>query len=227
MMETEVTQGQHQRLMGYNPSHFSNCGANCPVEQVTWHEACAFANALSRKQGLEECYTCNGSGKKVTCEVTSQYMGSAYYNCKGWRLPTEAEWEYAYRGGSSTAFYNGGIRYTDCKIDPNLDKIGWYCGNSGSKTHSVGGKKANAWGLHDMAGNVYEWVHDWFQDSYKDLPSLDPVGSSKGSARVTRGGNCAELARYCRAASRRMYSPNDRFGGLGFRLLKTYPPSNR
>jgi formylglycine-generating enzyme required for sulfatase activity len=221
MMETEVTQGQFQSLMGYNPSYFSKCSTNCPVEQVNWHEGCAFANALSRKQGLEECYTCNGSGKDVTCEVKSQYSGSAYYNCKGWRLPTEAEWEYAYRTGSSTAFYNGGITNTGCERDPNLDKIGWYCGNAGGKTHPVGRKQANAWGLHDMAGNVWEWVYDWFQDSYKDLPMVDSVGPSTGSNRVFRGGSYLYSSRYCRAAYRGRYSPNDRAGGLGLRFLRS------
>jgi formylglycine-generating enzyme required for sulfatase activity len=221
MMETEVTQGQYQSVMGYNPSGFSKCGSNCPVDGVNWHEGCAFANALSRKQGLDECYTCSGNRAGVTCEVKSQYRGGAYYNCKGWRLPTEAEWEYAYRSGSSTAFYNGGITNMGfyCKKDPNLDKIGWYCGNSGYKTHPVGGKQANAWGLHDMAGNVYEWVHDWFQDSYRNLPDVDPVGPNTGSDRVFRGGSYGVYAQICRAAHRGGSSP-DRSGSLGLRFLR-------
>jgi formylglycine-generating enzyme required for sulfatase activity len=220
MMETEVTQRQFQNVMEYNPSHFSSCGANCPVENVNWHEGCAFANALSKKQGLEECYDCKGSRRNVRCEVKSQYSGSAYYNCKGWRLPTEAEWEYAYRGGSSTAFYSGGITNTGCERDPNLDKIGWHCGNSGNKTHPVGGKQANAWGLHDMAGNVREWVHDWYQGSYSNLPLVDPVGPSTGSDRVTRGGCFDFFAQNCRAAYRGRNSPDDRYRRLGFRFLR-------
>jgi formylglycine-generating enzyme required for sulfatase activity len=237
MMETEVTQGQYQRLMGYNPSRFSSCGSNCPVEEVNWYEACEFANALSRKQGLEECYICSGSGRRATCEVKSQYRGSAYYNCKGWRLPTEAEWEYVYRAGSSTAFYNGTITKTGCELDPNLDKIGWYCNNSGVKysgcyncsflggpkctgTSPIGGKQANAWGLHDMAGNVWEWVHDWYQDSYNDLTEKDPVNDKTGSDRVLRGGSFFHTAREIRAAYRFKYRPSNHNYDIGFRLLR-------
>jgi formylglycine-generating enzyme required for sulfatase activity len=166
----EVTQGEFQALMGYNPSYFSSCGANCPVENVSWHEAVAYMNALSKSRGLETCFDCTGSGSSVNCAVKSQYSGQNYYNCKGYRLSTEAEWEFAYRAGTSTAFYNGDITKTGCDVDPNLDKIGWYCGNAGDKTHPVGGKQANAWGLHDMAGNVWEWVYDWYQDSYNKEP---------------------------------------------------------
>jgi formylglycine-generating enzyme required for sulfatase activity len=234
----EVTQGEYQALMGYNPSHFKNCGTNCPVENVTWHEALSYMNALSRNRGLEECFDCTGSGSSVSCNVKVQYSGQSYYNCKGYRLPTEAEWEYSYRAGTSTAFYNGAITQTSCSpLDPNLDKIGWYCGNStvtyagcedlsgsgGPKcagTHPVGGKQANAWGLHDMAGNVWEWVYDWYQDSYNNLPATDPVGPSTGSFRVRRGGSFVDYAQVCRAAFRYGFTPGYRDGGLGFRFLR-------
>jgi formylglycine-generating enzyme required for sulfatase activity len=217
----EVTQGEFQSLMGYNPSHFSSCGADCPVEAVSWHEVVAYMNALSKSRGLEECFDCTGSGSSVNCIVKSQYSGQNYYNCKGYRLPTEAEWEYAYRSGTSTAFYNGDITKTGCVLDPNLDKIGWYCGNAGDKTHQVGGKQANAWGLHDMVGNVYEWVYDWYQDSYRNLPDVDPVGPSTGSHRVRRGGCYENDAPFCRAAYRFRITRDDRFRGLGFRFLRS------
>jgi formylglycine-generating enzyme required for sulfatase activity len=220
IMRTEMTQGQFQSLMGYNPSHFNNCGANCPVENVNWHEACASANALSRKHGLTECYACRGSGRDVICEVKSEFSDN-YQSCPGWRLPTEAEWEYAARAGSSTAFYNGAITKTECELDPNLNKIGWYCGNSGRKTHPVGGKQANAWGLYDMSGNVYEWVHDWYQDSYRNLPTVDPVGPNTGSDRVFRGGSYDYFALSCRAAIRYRYTPTYRYGNLGLRFLRS------
>jgi formylglycine-generating enzyme required for sulfatase activity len=209
--------------MGYNPSYFSNCGVNCPVENVNWHEAVAYMNALSKSRSLEECFDCTGSGISVSCKEKSQYSGQNYYNCKGYRVPTEAEWEYAYRAGTNTAFYNGDITKPDstCDLDPNLDKIGWYCGNSGDKTQPVGGKQANAWGLHDMAGNVYEWVYDWYQDSYNNLPSVDPVGPNTGSDRVFRGGSYGSGARYCRAASRTGGAPDVRNGDLGFRFLRS------
>jgi formylglycine-generating enzyme required for sulfatase activity len=225
MLRYEVTQGQFRRLMGYNPSHFSSCGANCPVEQVNWHEACAYANALSRSRGMEECYDCKGSGRGVRCDAKAQYRGSNYYNCSGYRLPTEAEWEYAARAGTSTAFYSGGITHTgfDCGRDANLDKIGWYCGNSGNKTHPVGRKQANAWGLYDMAGNVWEWVYDRYQDSYSGLPNVDPVGPNSGSYRVYRGGSYAYYALYCRAASRIRFrvTPGYRYWYLGLRFLRS------
>jgi formylglycine-generating enzyme required for sulfatase activity len=234
----EVTQGEFESLMGYNPSNFKSCGANCPVESVSWHEAVAYLNALSKSRGLEECFDCTGSGSSVICTVKSQYSGQNYYNCKGYRLPTEAEWEFAYRAGTSTAFYNGDITKTDCGLDPNLDKIGWYCGNStvtyagcrdlsgygGPKcagTHPAGGKQANAWGLHDMAGNVWEWVYDWYQDSYNNLPATDPVGPSTGSYRVDRGGCFGSYAQYCRAADRNRDSPPGRFSYVGFRFLRS------
>jgi formylglycine-generating enzyme required for sulfatase activity len=217
----EVTQGEFEALMGYNPSYFSSCGANCPVEAVSWHEAVAYMNALSKSRGLEECFDCTGSGTSVNCTVKSQYSGQNYYNCKGYRLPTEAEWEYAYRAGTNTAFYNGDITETSCGRDPNLDKIGWYCGNAGGKTHPVGGKQANAWGLHDMAGNVWEWVYDWYQDSYNNLPSIDPVGPNTGSYRVVRGGSFGGYARYCRAAFRSWGTPGFRIRDLGFRFLRS------
>jgi formylglycine-generating enzyme required for sulfatase activity len=234
----EVTQGEFKSLMGYNPSYFSNCGANCPVENVSWHEALAYMNALSKSRSLEECFDCTGSGSSVSCKEKSQYSGQNYYNCKGYRVPTEAEWEYAYRGGTSTAFYNGDITETGCAVDPKLDKIGWYCGNStvtysgcvdlsgygGSKcagTHPVGGKQANAWGLHDMAGNVWEWVYDWYQDSYNNLSATDPAGPSTGSDRVDRGGSCVYVAQFCRAAYRSGVTPDSRNRDLGFRFLRS------
>jgi formylglycine-generating enzyme required for sulfatase activity len=240
----EVTQGEFKSLMGYNPSHFKNCGTNCPVENVTWHEALSYMNALSRNRGLEECFDCTGSGSSVSCNVKVQYSGQSYYNCKGYRLPTEAEWEYSYRAGTSTAFYNGAITQISCSpLDPNLDKIGWYCGNStvtyagcedrsssgGPKcagTHPVGGKQANAWGLHDMAGNVWEWVYDWYQDSYRDLTGKDPVNDRTGSGRVYRGGSWGNNARGVRAADRSGGSPAYLYNFVGFRLLRGDLSSN-
>jgi formylglycine-generating enzyme required for sulfatase activity len=227
MMETEVTQRLFQNLMRYNPSFFSKCGLNCPVEQVNWHEACALANVLSRKQGVDECYICKGSREKVTCEVKSQYRGSAYYNCNGWRLPTEAEWEYAYRAGSRTELYNGRITEMYCKIDVNLDKIGWYCGNANRRTHPVRGKQANDWGLYDMAGNVSEWMYDWYEYDYKKLPERDPVGPNKGDAYIVRGGSYIHHARFSRAAYRSRYSPSYRSKYLGVRFLKGLTDNNR
>jgi formylglycine-generating enzyme required for sulfatase activity len=221
----EVTQEEFQALMGYNPSHFTDCGLNCPVENVTWHEAVAFMNGLSVSQGLEECFDCTNSDSSINCEVKPQYSGQNYYNCKGYRLPTEAEWEYAYRSGTTAAFYNGDITQMGCNpLDPNLDKIGWYCGNAGGKIHPAGDKQANAWDLYDMAGNVGEWVYDWYAPYPSTSPVVDPVGvSNTGSNRVSRGGLWRYGSQSYRAAYRYSDSPNVSNRDLGFRFLRSLP----
>ncbi len=213
MQTTEVTQGQWKAVMGSNPSYFSSCGDNCPVEQVSWDDVQGFIAALNRR----------GEGT--------------------YRLPTEAEWEYAARAGSSTAFANGGITAVDysCGYDPNLDAMGWYCGNSGvtysgcydasswggpscAGTHPVAKKQANGWGLYDMHGNVWEWVQDWY-DTYSTGSVTDPAGSNSGSYRVERGGGWYSNARNCRSAKRSRYVPDYRNGLLGLRLL--LPPGQQ
>jgi len=218
---TEVTQGQFQSLMSYNPSSFTSCGVNCPVEQVNWHEAVAYCNALSQKAGLKSCYTCTGSGKSITCQEKSEYSGQDIYTCPGYRLPTEAEWEYAYRAGTSTAFYIGGI--TNCSsADTNADKIGWNKFNSNSKTHLVGQKPPNAFSLYDMAGNVWEWCHDPGLSAYGSSAVTDPVGS--GSSRVIRGGSWHHEPDFMRAAYRNSGTPSYLINVTGFRCARTLPP---
>ena len=221
IMTTEVTQGQFQQVMGYSPSYFSSCGSTCPVEGVSWNEAAAYANAMSAKAGKAKCYACTGSGKSVTCAEATAYAGKGIYACKGYRLPTEAEWEYAYRAGTSTAFYNGGITSCSGGADPNLAKIGWYFYNSSNRTHPVGQKTANAWGLSDMAGNVWEWCHDRAPSSYGSSAVTDPWGSSSGSDRVLRGGSWNDFPSYMRAANRFNYAPAYRGYGFGFRCART------
>jgi len=190
MQTTEVTQGQWQAVMGENPSYFDNCGENCPVENVSWNDAQDFIDELNT-------------------------MGEGIY-----RLPTEAEWEYAARAGSTTAFANGQITETECGHDPNLDAMGWYCGNSEDKTHPVAQKQANAWGLYDMHGNVWEWCQDW-NESYPPGPVTDPVGPSSGTFHVIRGGSWHHYASYCRSDYRSFMSyPGSRFYFNGFRLVR-------
>ena len=204
MMKNEITQGEFQALMGYNPSHFSSCGSTCPVEEVNWHEVAAYANALSKKEGLSECFKCSGSGTSVSCSAVSH---SGYVACKGWRLPTEAEWEYAARAGTTGARYG------------NLDDIAWSVKLFGNKTHPVGGKQANAWGLYDMLGNVWEWTYDWYGD-YSSSAVVDPVGTSSGSWRVYRGGGWVGIGAWAaRSAARNWGSPGRRGRSLGARLV--------
>ena len=178
----EVTQELWQAVMGTNPSKFSGCG-RCPVENVSWEDVQDFIGRLNTRLG------------------TSRY-----------RLPTEAEWEYAARAGTSEDRYG------------NLRAIAWYWGNSrrGKSwgTHPVGLKAANAWGLHDMLGNVHEWVQDWY-GRYPGGPVTDPTGLASGSYRVNRGGSWISDTKYCRASNRGIDSPGHRRGSLGFRLLKT------
>ncbi len=223
MDSTEVTQKNFTDLMGYNPSNFSNCGDNCPVEQVSWHEAIAYANERSKAESLEECFDCTGTAPDFECTIKTNFTKPQ--DCKGYRLPTESEWEYAARAGSDTAFYNGDITETDCEMDANLDAIGWYCGNSGNTTNPVGGKLSNSFGLFNMSGNVWEWNWDWYGSTYptgtEASPDVDPTGPENGSLRVTRGGSWLDYAQYCRSADRDGSPPSIRVSNLGFRLTRT------
>ena len=175
MQTTEVTQGQWKKVMGNNPSGIEyHCGDDCPVDQISWDDAQSFIKKLNE------------------LEKTDKY-----------RLPTEAEWEYACRAGSTTAFYNGHITKPN-GVDPNLDKIGWYDKNESDTMMSpVAQKTANAWGLYDMSGNAQEWCQDWL-DPYPSGPVIDPKGPSSSSvgSRVLRGGGYPFPAGYARSAAR-------------------------
>ncbi len=193
MQKTEVTQGQWEAVMGSNPSRFSSCGSDCPVENVSWYRVQDFISALNAIEG------------------TDRYA-----------LPTEAQWEYAARAGTNTSFANGDITQYDnmwvCNYDAKLDAIGWYCYNSNRRTHQVSQKIPNAWGLYDMHGNVWEWVAD-FYGNYPSSAVIDPMGPSSGTFRVIRGGSFANFARRCRSAYRIGESPDFRESNIGFRLV--------
>jgi formylglycine-generating enzyme required for sulfatase activity len=198
----EVTQGLYTLVMGANPSHFSACGPECPVESLNWTEAVQFANALSRRHGLEECYVINGD------QVTWPKGPS----CLGWRLPTEAEWEVAAAGGLDTLYAGG----------DQLGAVGWYGHNSGGTTHPVGQNAPNGYGLYDMSGNVWEWVWDWYaSDAYAKGAATDPAGPASGSNRVARGGSWFLDPQYARVAFRSNGAPGFRSSNLGVRLLRT------
>ena len=182
MGKTEVTQSQWRAIMGSNPSLFSSCGDDCPVEQVSWEDAKQFVSRLSAKTG------------------------------KTYRLPSEAEWEYACRAGGWHE-YCGSNR---------VDDVGWHDGNSGRRTNSVGGKQANAWGLHDMSGNVWEWTEDCWNQNYSNAPTDGSVWTSGAcSRRVVRGGSWCFNARILRSALRFRYTTADRDFNFGFRVART------
>jgi formylglycine-generating enzyme required for sulfatase activity len=201
---TEVTQGQYTALMGTNPSHFSSCGRTCPVEEVSWFEALKYANALSKKEGLPPCYAL--SGKRVTVKARA---GNPL-NCTGYRLPTEAEWEYAARAGTTGARYG------------KLDAVAWYWDNAGRKTHPVAKKQPNAWGLYDMLGNVNEWTSNRY-GNYSASSATNPIGARKGTYRVFRGGGWSNYAHSTRAADRSGLNPSSPDLSTGFRLFRSAP----
>jgi len=183
---------------------------NDPVIEVSWYGAVAFCDWLSMRFGFERAYDHNS----WLCN------GGDPYSARGFRLPTEAEWEYACRAGSTTAFSNGPITDTGCS-DPVLDEIGWYCGNS-TGVEAVRLKIPNAWGLYDMHGNLNEWCNDRYDENYYSNPESghDPVGPPSGS-QVIRGGHWSTGGGECRSANRNRTWPDNHYSSLGFRPVRT------
>ena len=187
MQAKEVTQGQWRGVMGSNPSGFKDCGDECPVEIVSWNDVQSFIQKLNEMEGTD-----------------------------AYRLPTEAEWEYACRAGATTAFSFG----DDVS---KLDEHAWYGDNSEDQTHPVEEKKPNAWGLYDMHGNVWEWVEDDWHEAYDGAPADGSawVDKKRGAYRVIRGGGWYFDARSCRSAHRSGLRPGVSHDGLGFRLSRS------
>ncbi len=164
-------------------------GPQLPASEVSWNECLRFIDRLNRLSGL--CY----------------------------RLPTEAEWEYACRAGSVTAFCNGHIESLHCGRDEYLDQVGWYCGNSERRLHRVGTKVPNEWGLYDMHGNLWEWCQDWYAP-YPEGDQADPGGPRSGAVKVVRGGSWFSVAKNCRSAKRFFWTPSSGSDMIGFRLAR-------
>ena len=180
MGKYEVTQAQYEAVMGTNPSKWK--GADLPVEMVSWNDAMVFCAKLTEIE-------------KAAGRLPQGYE---------YTLPTEAQWEYACRAGTTTAL-NNGKNLSDEWECPEMDEVGWYYDNSGKKTHPVGQKLPNAWGLYDMHGNVWEWCLDWY-------PGYE------GSNRMVRGGSWCNYAKGCRSANRNSNNPSSSHGSLGFRV---------
>jgi uncharacterized repeat protein (TIGR02543 family) len=217
-----VTQEQYQAVMGTNPSYYTNNPAdgevqgNRPVENVSWYDAIEFCNALSIKEGLSPYYSIDKVNKDPNnINYDDEYKWTVTRNstANGYRLPTEAQWEYAAKGGNSTP---GNYTYAGSNT---ADDVAWHSDNSDGKTHEVGKKAANGLGLYDMNGNVYEWCWDWWF-SYSGEAQTDPVGAVSGSSREIRGGSCINSEVHCRSVFRHDYSPYARHLALGFRLVR-------
>jgi formylglycine-generating enzyme required for sulfatase activity len=211
MSKYEVTQGEYQAVMGTNPSRFK--GDNLPVEEVSWYDAIEYCNALSQREGLTPAYTIDKSQRDPN--NTSDYDDLQWRvtwnrSADGYRLPTEAEWEYACRGGTTTAYYTG----------DTISISQANCNNYYKGTTAVGSFAPNPWGLYDMHGNVWEWCWDWY-GNYSGDSQTNPGGPTTGAVRVFRGGGWSNSGQALRSANR-FYSfyPSFRHLDLGFRLVR-------
>jgi formylglycine-generating enzyme len=241
---TEVTQAEWEALGFHNPTgdikrdYVVSCmEGDCPVSNVSWYEALAYANARSTKEGLPECYElkeCTGEpGRAMECQ-SEKLLTATTYECKGYRLPNVAEWQYAARAGTTTPFYGGPLSpkaIADCYDEPSLNDIAWYCHNSmvtvaGRATNGVmpvGKKRPNGFGLHDMLGNAAEWMFDHARGRGFDGESVDPgkVRREQAYGSSVRGGSSVGVPVWLRVTNHHEGSKNSHDVGLGFRVART------
>jgi len=229
MKRTEVTRGEWVDLLGEepppSPTPFDECDETCPVDGASWNEAVTWCNALSRREGLAECYDLSGcyvnQRGQFVCPDVPWPEGM---DCLGFRLPTEAEWEYAARAGTDTAYYTGeSSESSHCDPDPALDRAAWYCGNvERGRSQPAGQKEPNPWGLYDVLGNVQEWVWDSLGEVFVPPPQVDPVVPLDGAG-ILKGGCVWSSPRMCRAGMRMATAREIHGDPNGLRPVRTLP----
>jgi len=220
----EVTQQEWINLMNDNPSLMNKWGTSNPVDYINWMSAIIFCNAAtisSSTLGVTQCVYYKDAAMTLPFTL-ADYDGNGFtpkapvyinINKKGYRLPTEAEWEYTARGGAS----GQATKYSGSNV---LDAVGYYASNSEHRSFPVGLKSPNELGIYDMSGNVFEMTNDWY-GSYSDMPVTDPIGAEEGTHRCVRGGAYDFAPRMCRVSSRYLILPDDRDSYLGFRVAQT------
>ena len=229
MGKYEVTQAEYEEYCNYGedkPSSSDGDGDNYPAYYVSWYDALVYCNKRSIAEELTPCYSINDLTNPedwgdVPTSINSTWNSvECNWNANGYRLPTEAEWEYAARAGDNTV---DSLTYSGTSDVNKLGDYAWYGSDSKYTTHEVGTKLPNAFGLYDMSGNVWEWCWNWYTDSYDTTTEgeSDPTGSSAGSYRVRRGGGWNGISDLCAVSCRRSERPDIRYNNfLGFRVVR-------
>lgn len=223
----EVPQWLWQSLMGDNPSKNASCGGNCPVDSISWCDAVIFANRLSKKEGLEEAYRLpHNFQPKMDLQSCNTLAVSIFADptANGYRLPTEAEWEFVARDISYHQQNQSGV--IDSKEvyagSDRLDQVAWHARNSSNRSHVSCEKDRNEMDICDLTGNVFEWTGDWYESDTSSFPNVDPIGPTSGQTKVLRGGSYQSNANVLRNAFRYSNEPGYRSEQIGFRLVRTY-----